>query len=67
MFYHFDENKCSCVGKNGQSKNLYFSLAEALDMANYRRSCDNRVELEVYKCPKDLGWHLRKKRRSVYG
>jgi len=68
MCYHFGGRKCSCVGKNGQPKNLYSSRQEAQDMANYRRSCGGD-KLRMYECPEGVGWHLTKELNewSVYG
>ena len=51
--------KCSkCRGLNGQPKNIYPSINDALDAIRYIQSQNPSVKLGYYKCPKGNGYHL---------
>jgi hypothetical protein len=52
---------CTCKGKNGQIKDLYYSEKEAWDLVFHKSS---EIGLSVYPCPSGLGWHLT---RNVLG
>ncbi len=48
---------CSCTGRNGQRKNLYYSEAAARDVAGERTRATG-IRMYTYKCPSGDGWHI---------
>lgn len=49
----------SCTGADGKVKTTYYSKFEAQDTADYLAEIEG-VELRIYKCPNQRGWHLTK-------
>ncbi|PBC73348.1 hypothetical protein [Fibrobacter intestinalis] len=48
---------CSCCGKDGKKKNLYFTKTEANIVANERKIATG-ITMHVYRCPEGDGWHI---------
>ena len=54
---------CTCCGKDGKKKNLYYSEAEATTIANERRLVTG-ITMRVYRCPNGSGWHITSNQRQ---
>lgn len=53
-------SKCpSCVGSDGQCKDLYETQKDAQKRASISHK-EKGIRLTVYKCPYNSGWHLTK-------
>ena len=48
-----------CIGNNGKRKALYKTQSDAANRADILAK-DQKVDLTVYKCPHNRGWHLTK-------
>ena len=49
----------NCIGNNGQRKALYKTQSDAANRADILAK-EQKVDLTVYKCPHNRGWHLTK-------
>ena len=48
-----------CIGANGRRKSLYKTKSDAASRADILAK-EQQVDLTVYKCPHNRGWHLTK-------
>lgn len=53
----YEDNACSCCGKDGKRKMLYSTEGEALLVAE-KRSKFIGMPLRVYQCPNGCGYHI---------
>lgn len=49
--------KCTCCGKDGRKKKLYYSQSDAEVVAEYRTK-ETGIPLHIYACPHGDGFHL---------
>lgn len=53
-----------CTDSSGKHKQAYATKVDAIKRADLIFK-EQKVDLEVYKCPYDNGWHLRSKHKQV--
>jgi len=51
---------CGCTDSNGKPKKWYASEIEAKNNAQHSTN-NSGQQLEIYRCPKNNGFHLKKK------